>query len=393
MSAPTSVDWRYPRFVALLTVGLLSAILAVNWVVDPFRFYHAAFFPIPFPKNQRFINPGIARTCRYDSVIVGTSVTEHLRPSRMRDALGWNALKLSMCGSTAREQHAILNHALGTGQVRRVLWGIDFFSFQGGPDRVPDPGAYLLLSDSPPALQYLLSSDTLLQTVRVACGIGVPTVEQLGTWDDRRKFGIDHVFAHWRQRRAGTLDPGFGDAAPVDMAAVETSVRRHLVEVIAAHPEIEFHVFFPPYSVVWYLHELITSPAAFQQRLEFKADVCSALSRLPNCRLYDFEPVSEITHDLDQYEDMVHYGPAIDDFIVHAVARGEHRMNDRNRGERLRQFEDSVCLFAERAAAADYSEAARLPISQEMLRQVARAHRQSEPPPRIADEGGSQRRF
>jgi len=118
----------YRRFLLTFlgtVVLLLGTAAAFNFVVDPFQFFCKPFLyrPAYFAGFQRYQNVGLARNYRYDTVIIGSSVTENFYPSDVNRALHVNALKLSISGSTAHEQALILTQAISNGQVKNVLWG------------------------------------------------------------------------------------------------------------------------------------------------------------------------------------------------------------------------------------------------------------------------------
>lgn len=78
-------------------VMVLGAIIVIYF--DPFFYFHA---PIEGGKyiihNQAYQNPGIARNFDYDSLIVGSSMTEFLLPSLFEEEYGCNAVKVSYRG-------------------------------------------------------------------------------------------------------------------------------------------------------------------------------------------------------------------------------------------------------------------------------------------------------
>ena len=51
------------------------------------------------------------------------------------------------------------------------------------------------------------------------------------------------------------------------------------------------------------------------------------LTQLPNVRLYDFRAIKEVTHDLDNYGDVIHHSPAVDAKVLSWLARGEYRVD------------------------------------------------------------------
>ena len=74
---------------AALTLSLLGlsigGTVALVAAVDPFEVYHKATAFIPPISNgtQIYSNAGIAKNYAYDSVVIGSSMTENFRPSQL----------------------------------------------------------------------------------------------------------------------------------------------------------------------------------------------------------------------------------------------------------------------------------------------------------------------
>jgi len=342
----------YLQTYGTLTVAALLAVMATNWLVDPLHFYHRPYVHGTFVTNQRYQNPGLAKNYEYDAVVIGTSHTENFSPRQMGEVLGWRVLPLAISGSTAREQRLILTKALESGQVRRVLWGLDFNSFRCEPDEVRlEYGDFpLFLYEETPLtpVRYLLSRDTLNFSRRALAGKGARDLESLHAWPEKFEFSEERVLAAWRFERAssGRKMRAIGGALrrPVDEALRE-NVRVNLVELVERHPEVEFHLFFPPYSILTYVNDFARADDQFADRMRFKEQVVHELGNNAHCRLYDFETAFEVTHDLGNYKDLWHYGRRINDFIVEAIARNEHRIDRDNAPELLARFESSVHQF------------------------------------------------
>ena len=44
-------------------------------------------------------------------------------------------------------------------------------------------------------------------------------------------------------------------------------------------------------------------------------------------RLYDFRAIRAVTHDLDNYSDVIHHSPAVDAKVLKWLASGEYRVD------------------------------------------------------------------
>jgi hypothetical protein len=55
--------------------------------------------------------------------------------------------------------------------------------------------------------------------------------------------------------------------------------------------------------------------------------IATRLTQLPNVRLYDFRAIKAVTHDLDNYSDVIHHSPVVDAKVLEWLASGEYRVD------------------------------------------------------------------
>ena len=98
---------RYRRFLAAFLFSLcslLGATAGVNYVVDPLHYYRGltAINPVFLGSAlQRYLNVGLARNFSYDTVVIGSSLTENFLPSHLHKSWGVRAMNLSISGSSS----------------------------------------------------------------------------------------------------------------------------------------------------------------------------------------------------------------------------------------------------------------------------------------------------
>lgn len=228
---------------------LLSVVALFNFIVDPLQFYRAAWYPPIFIQNQRFQNPGLAKNYNYDTVIIGTSHTENFSPNYIRTHLGWDTLKLSIKGSTAKEQALILQKALDTGQVKNIIWGIELSAFIGDPNRINEQDGtfpeYLYHETPLTHLTYLLSWDTTMLSLDALRGQGLHDLETLNMWYQKYTFDTNRVQEAW-QASALKSEQMRQQTGPVLMEQTTETLQAHLVQIVAQNPNVKFFLFFPP---------------------------------------------------------------------------------------------------------------------------------------------------
>src|SRR5581483_10769173 len=96
--------------------------------------------------------------------------------------------------------------------------------------------------------------------------------------------------------------------------------------LIKAHPDVGFDIYLPPYSILQWVALRDTSPKTLESVYAFSAYFCRRIMDLPNVRLFDFRSTSEVTHDLDNYTDVIHHSPAINLQLLGWLAQGRYRV-------------------------------------------------------------------
>jgi hypothetical protein len=330
---PLAGNAGYLRVLVLAAIGLTLLIGLFNWRVDPLQLYRRAGYAPVFIENQRYQNPGLAKHYDYETVVIGTSHAENFLPGDIARALGERGLKLAIAGSTAHEQHLILRKAIETGRVRHVIWLLDHIAFKKPATAVgsrrEDFPAHLYVEGPRAVGLYLLSLDSLRLSVDALLGLGHGELETLNTWYRDFRFSEQSTLADWR-RRGAILDRINRDPRYVRTPTgprSRASVRANLLSLAQAHPEIRFDLVFPPFSVLAYLADHRTSELAFGERLAYKRFVVESTAALPNVRVFDFQVVREITHDLDHYKDLDHFGIEVNRYILQSLAEERHRVD------------------------------------------------------------------
>src|SRR5215472_9283580 len=300
--------------VTVVTLALLVACATFVWWVDPFQQYHLAsrYPPRFYSLHHRYINPGLAKHQAYDTVISGSSIMESTRNSVVARLCGGAAVNLSMPAMSASEQRLMLDTALASRPLRRVIMVLDFNEFAGAPDERQDVAgplpAYLYDRNPFNDLPYLLSWNVLLRSWRIVT-------------DNRSERYASDPDAPWY----------WGDLKRFE---------RNLLPLLRAHPQTQFDLVWPPYSIlVW---------VDFAQRdqldlsLAFKRYVYEATRGLPNVAIIDLQSERSITHDLDRYTDLYHFDPAINERLIEEVCSKLKRFDASDVDEAERRLREQV---------------------------------------------------
>ncbi|MFD1179243.1 copper amine oxidase N-terminal domain-containing protein [Paenibacillus puldeungensis] len=334
------IAW-FAAFILLFTAIVGTFVYAV----DPLQLYRKSAYEPLFTKQERYQNPGLAKNYAYDTIILGSSMTENFVPSQVGKVLGGKVMKLSMEGSTAKEQRMIADVAIKTGQVKKVLWGIDYFSFRDDSVRGEETFPYYLYDESKlNDYKYLFN----ISNVKHALGVlylpkamlpELRTLDMLNNWDASAVYGAKRVLA---KREEARLSEQMTSETEPSLDIVKKSFDRNTISLMKAHPEIEFIVYFPPYSILrqqlWYS----INPERFNNQLEMKKYMFEQFSALSNVTVHDFQNDSSITYNLDEFKDLSHHSADINRFIVEEIAAGSHLVTAENVELNNRQLQEQV---------------------------------------------------
>ena len=281
---------RWCLTCAAMLLALLCFLVVLVVAVDPFEIYHRALFyqPAYRSETQMYANAGVAKSYAYDSIIIGTSVTENCRPSVYAQALGGSFVKLCMNGGLSRDHAKMMDIAFRTHDVTRVVYGLDLFAFSQyytnqkavTPDYLYDDS---LLNDT----AYWLNKTVLLRYVpealaRAGAAPDESARDAMYFWDPPELPGANGLLALLDR------DAPMEDSRPADMLSDFTreNYEQNLLPFIKAHPETTFTVFFPPYSLVYWAQQ--AQDGMLEVRLAQRAQLAALLLSEPNVQLYDF---------------------------------------------------------------------------------------------------------
>jgi hypothetical protein len=353
----------------LCASGLILALAAVlNFVVDPLQLFRPSrLFPAMYSQDNRMQNAGLIRSQQFDTVLMGTSLAIHFRQSDIDRVLGVRSVKLAMPGSNSMEQSFVLAAALDR-HPRRIIWQMDDWIFHDAPDI--DANAYLPADlyrrNAWGIAGYLFSGAMAWESAWALARSIRPletTVARLTT-DVLFKFaiaGVDDI---------NSLTPGFDVSAAYNakkaLAAftrITDPVRsvylaegydydtmiRHFehdtIDLIARNPDVTFDIYLPPYSILQFVAMRDASPATLKTVYDFSAYALPRLTQFANVRLHDFRAVREITHDLNNYGDVIHHSPAIDLKVLSWLADGRYLVDRAAPAASLERLEAQVAAY------------------------------------------------
>ena len=151
----------------------------------------------------------------------------------------------------------------------------------------------------------------------------VDDINALGPdFDVAQTYNAKKAMAAFRHITDPVRSAYLADGADYDMRV--RNFERDMVGLITAHPDVTFEIYYPPYSILQWVAMRDVSPQTFEQVYKFTAYVSRRLTAFSNVRLSDFRDVEEVTHDLNNYADVIHHSPTIDLQVLSWLAKGKY---------------------------------------------------------------------
>ncbi len=332
-------------------MGILAAGLLVL-LLDPFFHYHMPWFGLkPVINDEIYQNPGLAKHASYDSIIIGSSMTENFDAAWFDEVYDIHTLKLNYSGASAENLRIAVECAQNAkgGNLKYVFGCVDVEILMGDssapnyplPDYLYDDVFY---ND----VYYLLNKDVIFQDIKTVleenAQVTVRPLNKAYSWFEYHKdsysresvlqqLNLPDVFSRVDQQEAVILE------------ATIRSVEK-IKDFVQKYPYTTFQFFYSPYSMAyWYNRYAAGIFLTDAENLEYSM---KELLECENVKLY-FPSNYEMITDLDCYKDLGHYNMEIQYQIFEEMKTEENLLTKENYQDYIEEFRRSVmeCDFKE----------------------------------------------
>ncbi len=305
---------RRLRIMLIAMAGLTGAALLFNFLLNPFGAWRHRLVSQTFYRvragHDRVITPYLLRTTRPNTVMFGTSRVLMGMPIEqgMKDGF----LNAAMAAARLQEISKAISIALKNPGLKRIIWGVDFFTFDRRLKSNPETAARLdgslrlLIQDN------LLSSEALDSSYHLL-DRAIEGRQHL----DRRvlepiPWPADFIcqrFAHYPKRGLAT----YGDRGALPQVLLEMPLYRNSVccdagmELFTAtidrirRAHVEPIIFIPP--LTRYELEAIRQGGLWPTFQQWKRDLTRVVS------YWDFSGYNEMSHTDTMFLDILHVKP------------------------------------------------------------------------------------
>lgn len=322
-SSISSSSWRRFARTVLLTAGaLLAGLYGFVAIVDPWDTLPLSppLTRVPISSNARFSFPALARSPRFDSVVLGTSTSRLLQPAHLNPLFAARFANLSMNSATAWEQTRMLAVFLRAHPApRAVLIGLDAEWCGDAAPRTTDRPfpEWMYAANLWPAYREILTPYAVQEAANqfaVMAGLkrrrygldGYSSfVPDEAAYDPAR---VDAAFARWPPTDATPARPGDRYAFPAH------ALLRDALATIP--PGTRTVLFFAPYHASRHGAPGTRDAARWAACKESAA----AIARAAGAELLDFLVPSAVTTDRSNYWDPLHYRVPVAVMLARALA-------------------------------------------------------------------------
>lgn len=324
MEKQMTKKWLIAFFCGVL--GVLTCLCIVAYMVDPFFQFRTK--DNSYMLSGQFVSAGLLKNYDYDTLIIGSSMTQNFDMDLFREKLGVKPLHIGLGRMEANEELELLELAYARPEVNRYYICADMYMFTEAPGESKNP-QYLLKNDFLSKCRYLLSYEVWARYIPI--DIGFMVADRLGITlpqkyqdakriDKLENFSLDYIFSE-----EAVLSNYTGGAYGVSNVEVENLYERMKNQIDNYISGLDFEkgeyvFFFPPYSALYWVDTQLTG--AFEPYMQGKKYFVQKLTEC-GATVYDFQS-AEVIADLNNYKDVTHYSPAINDWMVECFANKEY---------------------------------------------------------------------
>lgn len=308
---------------------LLLCTLAVV-IFDPFFQYHK---PLPGLKavltDKEYQVTGSLKNFDYDSVIAGSSVAENYNNGWFDQGFGCTSIKAIRSYGATADLCFLLDLAFENHDLKYVFYNLDPSALSADPVTTFESTGcptYLYDDNYLNDIEYLLNKGVLFEKIPYLIANSF-----MGNYDENNSYN----WAQWKEFNSDMAlglyirKPSVNEMKAKDY--YQTNLEGNLAlltKQVESHPETIFKIFIPPYSMLWW--DNLYREGDTESYLYNMEQAISALLAYDNVEFYYFQNVREIITDLENYMDILHFSPEINEYICNSLIENRHRLTADN---------------------------------------------------------------
>ena len=320
----------------------LAAIILLVLVFASFSFWmsYAKISSKQLYSNQsaREYNSIVINNFDFDSLILGSSMSQGFKCSVFDAAYGGKSIKLTCSGSNFAEVKFFTDYTVRKKKIKRIMLDapVTFLPWEQTLKDIPmeyyQDNMKILFFKKSFSINAVVNAFSDLKS-KITGKTKYISRDDLYDWNLGRKCG-EKYFAQrllYDKRTEFNIDQKFAEKS-------KATVREFLYPMFNSCPETEFIVFYPPFSMMYY--RLLDR----REYIKLKAEITDMLLEMKNVRIFDFETAFHITENFENYRDTSHYSGKINSWMIGQMAQGNYQLTRDNKQQSfdklLKRFEE-----------------------------------------------------
>lgn len=340
--------WLILLFVSVFSILTIMALTV--YAYDPYCYYRIPENRL-IVNNYRFLNAGIAKNAEYDTVMLGSSMTQNFNMDSFRTKLGMNPIKLTVGAMSVEGMELTCNLVDTIGKAENLFVCIDIPSLNKEADQLETYATYLYNDTPLDDYKYLFGYETWTRllplniafNVADAIGIDLPAfyacknIDDIGEWHSDAVYDADKIKKDYCNNSTGVSVPnaeGVKERMKVNADKI--------LDIVCSDDTKNVTLFFPPYSALYW--STIMQQGLFDEYMSIKEYIVNNADKMPHVTVYDFQPM-DIIADLSNYKDITHYSADINEKMVDCFAEKRYLVNSKNISDSIEKLEQVVDTF------------------------------------------------
>lgn len=332
---------NYRKFIIIyffISVILLAICAGFVIYIDPFYHYHAPLEKMKLiQEKEAYQNVGIARNCEYDAILTGSSMTENFKISQLNELFDCDTVKLSFSGGMMQNYEILFNEAFKNDKtkIKKVFYGCDIYAYiidfnEEASNKIPE---YLYDDNIFTDVEYLFNKEVLnkyaIQYLKMMNKNNFPNNDLAYNWNANYIFCQEAAIAQYK--RPNILSKSSENFYEENVKSNFKKLEKFLSE----HPDVEFDIFYPPYSILYY--DSYNREGKLEALINAQEQLTGELLRYKNVKLSSFINEKDIICNLNNYKDYSHYSEKINEYILKEIKNGDKILTNENYHEYFNQ--------------------------------------------------------
>lgn len=343
---------KYCVLVVFIWFALLIIIGGTVVIVDPYFHYHEPLAGEAYAFNDTvYMNDGITKHFEYTGIITGSSTSLGFSTAQAEEIFGGDFIRISYPGEGFKKIHDNLSVAISyNDQLNTVIWGLDTLWFVSeanmmGYDEYPE---YLYDNNIWNDVNYLYNKEILIEDTmptiwRTLTGCVADTFDSTRGYPDEVGSRESVLQGYNRMERTEKeIDPVETETF---FRNLNQNLEQNVISLIEENPQIEFYIFFPPYSICWWDSLNQYGTAVLMRRIDMEQFAIEKLIEYENVHLFSFFNDFEMICDLDHYVDYVHYTQFVSEQVLEYMGEGMYEITKDNYREYIDAITEFYCVY------------------------------------------------